>query len=85
MAEEEIRYSYDLDYFVKWSYGKTYELYDRLSWKSIDFSDISSERMSEIVAHAYFYWITTDEKTFYEKIQETLDHWESPIIHNPNK
>jgi hypothetical protein len=31
MAEEEIKYNYDMDYFVKWSYTKTYEVYDRLS------------------------------------------------------
>jgi hypothetical protein len=31
MTKEEIKYSYDMDYFVKWDYGKTYEVYDRLS------------------------------------------------------
>ena len=85
MIKEEIKYSYDMDYFVKWSYGKVYELYDRLSWRWIDFSDIKSERLTEIVAHAYFYWITTDQKTFYEKIQQTLEHWKSSIIYNPHK
>lgn len=76
MAEEEIKYSYDLEYFVKWSYGKTYEVYDRLSWKSIDISNLESGRESEIVAHAYFYWITTDEKTFYKLIEKTLEKWD---------
>ena len=80
MVEEEIKYSYDLDYFVKWSHGKTYEMYDRDSWRWIDFSNMSTKRESEIVAHAYFYWITTDEKTFYKKIQEAVnqydkEHW----------
>ena len=85
MAEEEIKYSYDMDYFVKWSYTKTYEVYDRLSWKQLDISKISPERLAEIEAHAAAYWVSTDEKTFYEEIKETQERWESPIIYNPHK
>ncbi len=75
MIEEWFKYSYDLDFFVKWTPGITYEIYDRWTWKQLDLSNFSDKEMSKVVADAYFYWITTDKETFYKMIEDAKESY----------